>query len=71
MLTVCPGAIRTPFFDGEALERLPSAARRAMVEPGPLVAAILKALARGATDAEVAGARAGSARRSGPPPRGV
>jgi short-subunit dehydrogenase len=47
VLTVCPGAIRTPFFDGEALERLPSAARRAMVEPGPLVAAILKALARG------------------------
>jgi len=47
VLTVCPGAIRTPFFDDEALDRMPPAARRTMVEPGPLVEAILKALARG------------------------
>jgi len=47
VLTVCPGAIRTPFFDDEALDRLPPAARRTMVEPERLVEAILKALARG------------------------
>jgi len=47
VLTVCPGAIRTPFFDDEALERMPPVARRTMVEPELLVERILKALARG------------------------
>lgn len=47
VLTVCPGAIRTPFFDKEALERLPLVARRQMAEPGDLVDAIMKALAKG------------------------
>ncbi len=47
VLTVCPGAIRTEFFDAEALERMPPVARRSMVEPEPLVAAILQALATG------------------------
>ncbi len=47
VLTVCPGVIRTPFFDAEALERMPEVARRSMVEPEALVDAILDALARG------------------------
>ncbi|HWU37264.1 MAG TPA: SDR family NAD(P)-dependent oxidoreductase, partial [Candidatus Acidoferrum sp.] len=47
VLTVCPGVIRTPFFDAEALERMPPVARRQFVEPEKLVGAIMKALARG------------------------
>lgn len=47
VLTVCPGAIRTPFFDDEALARLPAVARRQMAEPEDLVDAIMDALARG------------------------
>jgi short-subunit dehydrogenase len=47
VLTVYPGAIRTPFFDEEALGRMPPVALRSMIEPEPLVEAILKALARG------------------------
>jgi len=47
VLTVNPGTIRTPFFDSEALERMPAVARRTMVEPETLVDAILKALAHG------------------------
>jgi short-subunit dehydrogenase len=47
VLTVCPGAIRTPFFDDEALARLPAVARRQMAEPEDLVEAIIDALARG------------------------
>lgn len=47
VLTVCPGAIRTPFFDEVALSRLPPVARRSMAEPEGLVDAILRALARG------------------------
>ena len=47
VLTVCPGAIRTPCFDDEALARLPAVARRQMAEPEDLVEAIIYALARG------------------------
>lgn len=47
VLTVCPGAIRTSFFDAEALRRLPPVAQRWMVEPDALVHAVLDALARG------------------------
>jgi short-subunit dehydrogenase len=47
VLTVCPGSIRTDFFDQEALERMPVVAKRSMAEPAPLVEAILQALARG------------------------
>ncbi len=46
-LTVCPGAIRTPFFDDEALERLPAVAKKQMAEPEGLVDAIMDALAKG------------------------
>lgn len=47
VLTVCPGTIRTEFFDEEALRRMPPVSRRMMVEVEPLVDAIFKALARG------------------------
>jgi short-subunit dehydrogenase len=47
VLTVCPGVIRTPFFDAEALARMPAVARRSMVAPEALVDATLRALARG------------------------
>jgi len=47
VLTVCPGTIRTEFFDEEALERMPPVARRMMVDTGPLVEAIIAALAAG------------------------
>lgn len=47
VLTVLPGAIRTPFFDDEALARLPAVARRQMAEPEELVDAVMDALARG------------------------
>jgi short-subunit dehydrogenase len=47
VLTVCPGVIRTPFFDEEALRRMPPVSRNQFVEPEKLVDAIMKALARG------------------------
>jgi uncharacterized protein len=47
VLTVCPGVIRTPFFDAEALSRMAPAAKRGMVDVGGLVDAILDALAKG------------------------
>jgi len=47
VLTVCPGVIRTPFFDEEALARMPPVSRNQFVEPEKLVDAIFKALARG------------------------
>lgn len=47
VLTVCPGTIRTDFFDDEALSRMPAVARRQMAEPEGLVDAILEALAKG------------------------
>jgi short-subunit dehydrogenase len=47
VLTVCPGVIRTPFFDDEALDRMPPVSKRSFVEPERLVDAILSALARG------------------------
>ena len=40
VLTVCPGVIRTPFFDEEALSRMPPAAKNGMVEVDALVDAI-------------------------------
>jgi short-subunit dehydrogenase len=47
VLTVCPGTIRTEFFDDEALARMPPVSRRMMVDTGPLVDAIFDALAKG------------------------
>ncbi len=47
LLTVCPGTVRTDFFDAEALERMPPVSRRIMIEPEVLIDATLQALARG------------------------
>jgi len=47
VLTVCPGTINTPFFDAEALERMPPVAKRMMIEPESVIDAIMDALARG------------------------
>ncbi len=44
VLTVCPGSIRTDFFDEEAMERMPTTAKKMMVEPAGLVDAIMDAL---------------------------
>jgi short-subunit dehydrogenase len=55
LLTVCPGTVRTEFFDAEALERMPPVSRRIMIEPEVLVAATLRALARGKHEITVPG----------------
>jgi short-subunit dehydrogenase len=47
VLTVCPGAIRTDFFDAEMRARMPPVARRSMIDPEPVVDAIMRALAKG------------------------
>lgn len=47
VLTVRPGVIRTPFFDEEALSRMPPVSKRQFVEPDRLVEAILSALSSG------------------------
>ena len=47
VLTVCPGTIDTPFFDAEALERMPPVSRRMMIKPERVVDAVVDALARG------------------------
>jgi short-subunit dehydrogenase len=47
VLTVCPGAIRTDFFGQEELARMPPVALRSMIEPAPVIDAIMQALARG------------------------
>ncbi|HVO22722.1 MAG TPA: SDR family oxidoreductase [Candidatus Margulisiibacteriota bacterium] len=47
VLTVCPGAINTPFFDAEALQRMPPVSKRMMIEPEQVIDAIIDALARG------------------------
>lgn len=47
VLTVCPGAINTPFFDEEALRRMPPVSRDHLADPEKLVDAIFKALAKG------------------------
>jgi len=47
VLVVCPGVIRTSFFDAEALARMPPVSRRSMVEVEGLVDSIVDALARG------------------------
>jgi hypothetical protein len=47
VLVVCPGVIRTPFFDEEALSRMPPVSLRSMTDAEGLVDAIVDALARG------------------------
>jgi short-subunit dehydrogenase len=53
VLTVCPGAVRTDFFDQEALERMPEVARRSMIEPERVIDATLDGLARGKREVTV------------------
>jgi len=53
VLTVCPGTVRTEFFDEEALARMPPVARRSMIEPERVVEAMLGALTRGAREVTV------------------
>jgi short-subunit dehydrogenase len=47
VLTVNPGVIRTPFFDDEALARMPPVSKRQFASPDRLVDAIVAALAAG------------------------
>ncbi len=47
VLTVCPGAIDTPFFDEEALSRMPPVAKNHLADPEKLVDDIFRALRRG------------------------
>jgi short-subunit dehydrogenase len=47
VLSVCPGAVRTPFFRPADLARMAPSAHRAMIEPEAVVDATLHALERG------------------------
>jgi uncharacterized protein len=47
VLTVCPGTIDTPFFDTEALARMPPVARRMMIKPDRVADAVIDGLVRG------------------------
>jgi short-subunit dehydrogenase len=47
VLTVCPGAIDTPFFDEQARRRMPEVAKRMMIEPARVVEATIRALRAG------------------------
>ena len=47
VMTVCPGTIRTEFFDAEALARMPPVSRKMMADVEPMVEAILAGLAKG------------------------
>lgn len=47
VLTVCPGAINTPFFDEEALARMPPVSKNHLADPEKLVDDVFRALRRG------------------------
>jgi short-subunit dehydrogenase len=47
VLVVRPAVIRTPFFDAQALSRMPPVSKRQFVEPEKLVDAIMSSLSRG------------------------
>jgi short-subunit dehydrogenase len=53
VLTVCPGTIDTPFFDAEALARMPPVSKRMMIGPERVVDAVFQALARGKQEVTV------------------
>lgn len=55
VLTVCPGTVKTPFFDAEALERMPPVSRRMMIKPEAVVDAIIAGLRRGKREITVPG----------------
>lgn len=60
VLTVCPGAIDTEFFDDEARKRMPAVALRSMIEPERVVDATVRALAQGKREITVPAAIAGA-----------
>lgn len=47
VLTVCPGAIDTPFFDERARRRMPEVAKRLMIPPHRVVEATIRGLRSG------------------------
>ncbi len=47
VLSVCPGTVRTDFFDEEALATMPPASRRLMIEPEEVAGATIEALRSG------------------------
>ena len=53
ILTVCPGAIRTPFFGPEELANMPPIALRSMIEPGPVIDAVMRGLRQGKREVTV------------------
>ncbi len=53
VLTVCPGAVDTEFFDAEMLARMPAVAKRSMIRPERVVDATFAALARGSHEITV------------------
>lgn len=55
VLTVCPGAIDTPFFDEEARRRMPDVAKRLMIPPKRVVDAVIDALRAGKREITVPG----------------
>lgn len=55
VLTVCPGAIDTAFFDEETRQRMPEVARRMMIPPERVVEAVCRGLARGKHEVTVPG----------------
>jgi len=60
VLTVCPGAIDTEFFDDAARTRMPDVALRSMIPPERVVDAIIRALARGKREITVPGSIGGA-----------
>jgi short-subunit dehydrogenase len=53
VLSVCPGAVRTPFFRPADLARMAQSTHDAMIEPEAVVEATLRALARGQREVTV------------------
>ncbi len=47
VLTVCPGAVNTPFVPADELARMPAAGRKMMIEANEVVTATIKALQKG------------------------
>lgn len=55
VLTVCPGAVDTPFFDEQARRRMPDVAKRLMIPPQRVVDATIRALRTGKREITVPG----------------
>lgn len=55
VLTVCPGAVDTEFFDDEARARMPPVAKDSMIRPEQVIQATFRALERGQHEVTVPG----------------